>query len=218
VADAALDLDALFKAACYGLVEDVLSVVPTPPHAYGILGSTRYVLPKKLQRGRLQNLAAAEQSLQKALDVLEVLEPTSEEIALAASLEYEATRQQQSVHGGECVLCALLVRRCLTHVLTGDKSAIRGLAAMVLPAEVAPASLAAKWACFEQVVLWLCQRLGAPAVRARVCAEPSVDTGLRLCFSCSAPEVDESSWREGLLSHIRDLRKHAGDVLMPGPD
>ena len=68
--------------------------------------------------------------------------------------------------------------------------------------------------CFEQAIRYLIANMSAVAVRAYICAEPGVDTALRLCFSCSAPEVDQSSWLEGLESQISHLRAASGALLV----
>lgn len=218
MASAALDLDAILKAACYGWVDTLPLAVPTPPHTYGILGTARFVLPKKLRRRELNDPAAAAEALEHALQVFEVLEPSDREIILAAELEHAATEQDKPVHGGESLLCAMLVSRGLSHVLTGDKTAIAGLARMVLPAQIPLVTLEGRWVCFEQAVLWLCGSLSAAAVREAICAEPHADTALRLCFSCAFAAAPEASWLEGLRSHIQALRVDAGVLLMAGPD
>jgi hypothetical protein len=217
MADAALDHDVLLKAVCYGLLEEVLQAVPVPPHVYGVLGTARYVLPKALKKRPPRHAEVATALLNHALDILEILEPTNEETRLAAALEFEATRQLQSLHMGECQLCAMLILRGFNHLLTGDKQAIRALAEMTLPEGVIREALLGRLVCLEQAMLWLCQALGPAHMRERVCAEPDVDPGMRICFSCVSPEIGQESWLEGLLSHINELRATAGPLLMPGP-
>ncbi|MCI1711396.1 MAG: hypothetical protein LKM39_14505 [Chiayiivirga sp.] len=212
--DAAIDNDVVLKSVSYGIFDAVLAAVPGGPHSYGVLGTARFVLPKALKKRPPVQLERAIADLAAALQSLDVLEPTRDEALLAAQLEYEALRQAKAMHPGECLLVAILLSRPLKHLLTGDRNAIAALGSMQLPVPLTATKLAGKFVCFEQAIRFLITNMSAVAVRAYICAEPGVDTALRLCFSCSAPEVDQSSWLEGLESQISHLRAASGTLLV----
>ena len=213
MADAAVDNDVILKGVSYGFLTELLAVIPEAPHEYGILGTAKYVLRKALQKRPPHRADAAKAELEAALTMLEILEPTEQEIALTAQLEFEAQRQAVPMHVGECQLVAMLVTREFHHILTGDRKAIAALASVALPAGIDAAKLIARFICFEQAVRHLAVARGAATVKAAICAEREVDPAMRVCFSCASPEVGEASWLAGLDSHIADLRAASGDLL-----
>lgn len=215
MADAAVDNDVILKGVSYGFLNELLGAIPGAPHAHGVLGTARYVLRKALQKRPPKRVNAAREELEMALVSLEVLEPTEQEIALAAQMEFEAQQQAVPMHVGECQLVAMLVTREFHHILTGDRKAIAALASIALPAGIDPAKLTARFICFEQAIRHLVAALGATTVKDAICAEREVDSAMRVCFSCASPEVDEASWLAGLESHIAELRTVSGRLLAP---
>ncbi|WP_243040096.1 hypothetical protein [Dyella sedimenti] len=213
MANAAIDNDVILKGVCYGFLGILLGSLPDGPFNYGILGTARFVLPKALKKRPPKRFDVAKADLKKVLAEFETLEPTDTEAALAADLEFEAQRQGLPVHAGECQLIAMLALRNLDHVLTGDRNAIKALATLTLPVSIEHRSLEGKFICFEQAILHLIAAHGAARVREAICAERDVDTSMRLCFSCSSPEVPQSSWISGINSHVADLRSVAGPLL-----
>ena len=212
MADSAIDNDVVLKSVCYGFFDDLVKALPLSSSSPGILGTARFVLPK-LIRKRPPSRLQAPAELDEVLLKLEVLEPTSEEVNLAAEIELLAQQRSIPLHVGECQLLAILFVRDLLFLLSGDKSALKAVASLTLPAEANLSRLEGKLVCLEQAILSLMKARGASWVRDAVCAETGVDTSLRVCFSCSSAEVGESSWIEGLSSHVNDVRKKAGALL-----
>ncbi|WAH64488.1 hypothetical protein [Xanthomonas hortorum] len=206
MADAALDNDVILKGASYGVLAELLAALPDGPYAHGVLGAARFMLPKKLARKTVVRMDGAIRDLQTALDAFEVLEPDETEQRLAAELQFNAQQASQALDAGEAQLAAMVVTRELRHLLTGDKRAIAALALTPLPVSIDRDQLAHKLICFEQAVWSLLDHQDTASIRAAICAEREVDTQLRICFSCSAPEVEEPSWREGLRSAIEEVR------------
>ncbi|QWP77207.1 hypothetical protein J5226_02030 [Lysobacter sp. K5869] len=213
MANAAVDNDIILKGVSYGFLNELLASIPNAPHQCGILGSAKYVLRKALQKRPPSRFSAAKEELEAALALLEILEPTEQEAALAAQLEFQAQQLAIPMHVGECQLVSMLVTRDLHHVLTGDRKAIMALASIVSPAGISAQNLSARFICFEQAVRHLVNSQGAVEVRAAICAEREVDLAMRICFSCASPEVGEASWLAGLDSHIEELRAASGDLL-----
>lgn len=212
---ALMDNDVLLKGSCYGFLDELLSCVPGAPHRYGILGAARYVLRKAVRR-RPPVADRGREALEAALERYDVIEPTQAELRLAAELEYEAQRAQLSLHEGECLLCAILVTRELHHLVTGDRQAIEALP--YLPAGALDLeALNGKLVCLEQAVSWLVRKVGGAQVRAHICAEPGVDVALRVCFSCTSPEVDEASFLPALEQYVCRTRQLAAHLMMADP-
>lgn len=212
MANSAVDNDVLLKAISYGIFQPLLEALPQGG-AYGVLGTAQFVVPKYLKRKRPNRYEQAKKELEQALAALEVLEPTEHEVTLAAALEFEAQRLQLSLHGGECTLLAILYERGFLHLLTGDKAAIMAIGKVPMPDGCDRERFGRKIICFERAILALLDRVG-DKFRNVICAEPDVDIAMRICFSCSAPEVGSASWREGLQSEIRNINEQAPGLLI----
>ena len=213
MADAALDNDVILKGVSYGVLSELLASLPDGPHAHGVLGAARFMLPKKLSRKSVVRKAHALAELDELLKSFDVLEPDEIEQRLAAELQFNAQRCSQALDVGEAQLVAMVVTRKLRHLLTGDKRAIVALASIPLPSAIDPSRLSRKLVCLEQAIWVLLDHKDAASVRAAICAEREVDTQLRICFSCSAHDVEEASWREGLRSAIEEVRARCPDFL-----
>lgn len=213
MADSAIDNDVLFKSVCYGFFSELVASAPGEPPSPGVLGTARFVVPKLMRKRPPQRVNASE-DLATVMQALEVLEPTPAEVSLAADLQLAAQQQALALHVGECQLVAILYSRNLRFLLTGDRAAIEGIARLAAPAQIDVTVLRGKLICFEQAIRLLVATRGAGWVRAAICAEREVDTALRICFSCSSPEVGEDSWLEGLENHIQSLRQVAGELLL----
>ena len=215
MADAALDNDVILKGASYGNLVELLAALPGSPYAHGVLGAARFMLPKILAKKPVTRKGDAMTDLATALATFEVLEPSEDEQRLAAELQFNAQKANLPLDAGEAQLTAMVVRRGLRHLLTGDKRAIGALGATEYPDGLGRAELGQRILCLEQAVWALLDSQEATAVRAVICAERDVDTQLRICFSCSSPEVGEASWREGLRSAIEQVRTLCPDLLHP---
>ncbi len=140
-----------------------------------------------------------------------LLEPSPEEAALAAELEYEAQRANLSLDSGESQLCAIVLKRNVSWLLTGDKRAIAALESLSAQMSFG-AALAKRIVCLEQLFLRLLV-LNAKALAMAVCNEPNLDKALTMCFACSSGTATADSIKEGLISYVGDLRKSAATLL-----
>src|SRR5688572_1113474 len=100
------DNDILYKGSCFRVL-DVL--VGHERSDVGVLGAAKYVLPRKINKARLQHstvdaLAALEAFIHDA----HVIEPTDDEQELAAALELLAQREGVQFDAGESQLVAVL--------------------------------------------------------------------------------------------------------------
>jgi len=206
------DNDILLKGACYGFLPELFATVPGDG-CVGLLGAARFVVPKKIAQKSLNgDPAAAQARFLSFLGDNELLEPGSEEQELAAFLEKTAQDLALNLDTGESQLVAILVSRCLPSLLTGDKRAITSLEKL-MDSDTRLAPVAGKVRCLEQLVKVLLANGNAQNVRGIICAEPSVDKTLSICFSCHGGEQHAATASEGLDSYIAALRSKAARVL-----
>lgn len=203
----AIDNDILIKACCFGLVDALVK-----SREIVILGAAPYVVRSRLERASLaDNNDLKSTQFDDLMARCEPLEPTQDELALAASIEARAQELDLPLDVGESQLTAVALRRSLEMVETGDKRAVRALGelSMHMP-ELA--GLAGKVRCLEQIVLG-CD-LGLDELSKSICTEPDVDKTLSICFQCHLAEGDRSEdAAEGLRSYINGLRRDVGELL-----
>ena len=211
---AACDNDIILKSVCYGLAEQIVWRVSGVPQAIGVLGTAPYVLRGRLRKCRLRgDRIAAGARLDDFFARVALLEPTDQELSLAAELETLAQRIGVALDSGESQLCAIMVSRAIDVLVTGDKRAILALAGL-LTIDERLTGMRNAVVCLEQAVLRALPSGAAAEICAAVCREPDVDKSLAICFSCaSGGSVDHA--REGLLSYVEALRAQASHVLSP---
>lgn len=208
-----MDNDVLHKTTAYGLFNNILKTLPIRHEVYGILGTAKYVVSKKLKkRPPLRGLESVLVDFNSALQHLVELEPTHEEVTVAANLEYQAQHLNLELDIGESILCAVLLTRQLNHILTGDKRAIKAVEGLTT-AENNSINFESRFICLEHLFIWLVNEHGVHNVRSSVCSEKIVDSALTNCFSCYSPEVPDESCVEGLKSYIANLQQDAPTVL-----
>lgn len=210
---AVADNDILLKGACYGLLRMLLSCVPGNG-SVGILGASKFVVPKMIIRNQLQgDPAVARACFAAFVAENEVVEPSPEEQQLAAFLEASAQQNALNLDAGESQLVAILVSRCLPCMVTGDKRAIASVEDL-LDSDARLGVMSGKIRCLEQLVAAALATVDRSQMRSAICAEPTVDRALSICFSCSSAAVELASVIEGLASYIADLRARAPRVLV----
>lgn len=212
-----MDNDVLQKMTLYGLFPKILEMSPAQHETYGVLGTAKYVVGKKLKKHPpSRGLDAVLDDFNAALLNLKEFEPTSEEIRVAAYLEYQAQYLNLELDTGESLLCAVLLARQLNHILTGDKRAIRSVEALMTAHHISN-SIAFKLICLEQLFFWLVNKHGANNIRVAVCSEKIVDRVLTSCFGCHSPEIITETCIDGLKSYIAALRQVAPTILARDP-
>lgn len=210
-ADVAVDNDVLIKVACYGLTAQLWTTrIP------GILGAARFVAVGRIGKMPLVADPAAAQAA--ALELIErsaELEPTAQELELAAAIETAAQRRGLALDAGESQLAAMVARRGIPLLETGDKRAIKGFEALLDELE-GLAVLYGRLRCLEQIFLRCADASNPEALAHAICAEPEVDKALTICFRCLSPPPHGAKLdTEGLESYIGALRAEAPRVLEP---
>jgi len=213
--DAIVDNDILFKAASFGLFDELVLTNCQSDGSVGILGAARYLVPKKIHRNiDAQMVDAASAAFQTFLAVAKIVEPTHDEQVMAADFELAAQRAAVALDSGESQLCAVLIARALPLLLTGDKRAIVALEQLI-EIDNRLSALEGKVRCLEQLILLALSASNYAQFRAAVCRQPGVDKALAICFSCTLEQAALEGITEGLKSHINNLRSHANRILSP---
>jgi len=212
--DSLLDNDIIAKPIAYGVGESLVVGNGLPVDRYSVLGTARFVLPKKIRKEkprRGSNGALAD--LDWFLAQVATAEPSDDELEIAAQLDKHARMHELALDQGESQLVAMLVTRGLDYLLTGDKRAIRALES--LSNSENDTELWQKVVCLEQLALWLVARNGTNGVRDAVCKHPNVDKGLEGCFACPTSGPVQEECIRGLSSYVEHLKEEAPNCLFP---
>ena len=210
---ALLDNDVIYKCACFDCVGELAEMVGdrVSPHR---LSLAEFVLRRKISKSsRISDKIGAQSRLATCLEWATALEPTDEELSLAAEIEAAAQQLNISFDSGESQLLAVLVERQACRLYTGDKRAVEGLGPLAEHLAMSE-SIVNKIICFEQVLLILLRVLGAKELTSRVCRETEVDKAASICCGCASGGSDEAGITEGLNSYINHLRGRCGSALV----
>ncbi len=211
---AIVDNDVVFKATLYDLCEELVTGQHNGDQV-GVLGAARFVLSPKFTKLSPNASGSITARFSELLSKVKIIEPSEEEIVLAGELEAMAQDANLALDVGESQLCAVLLLRNLSFLITGDKRAIIALEALL---SICPqlTGLQGKVMCFEQCLMDALNRLGDyNKLRTAICAVPSADKAISICFSCLSSVTNEGSTRACLDSYIRHLRGAAGSILCP---
>lgn len=208
-----IDNDILFKGSCYGILDELVETVCSTTAAVGVLGSAKFVISPRFATSKLrQDGAAALARFSDFLGRAVALEPTVDELKMAADLELTAQKLGVNLDSGESQLCAVVVSRVLTFLLTGDKRAIAAMEKLI-GADSRLSSICGKVRCLEQLVCDALRSGNHLTLRIAICSEADVDKALAICFSCTRDSAELQSVVDGLKSYIGSLRLNASHVL-----
>lgn len=205
-----LDNDVILKTCSYGVGAELILLSTVDDLAPAILALARFTLRSRVERSRtLVDAKNAFDQLETVMARVRLLEPTREEIDMAADLEAAATAANLSFDAGESQLVSMLIARGGIGFITGDKRAAKAMS-VVLP------RLEARVICLEQVMHSVVVHFGIEPLRSSVCRERAADRAVTNCFQCSLINVDVPSVLEGLESYSRSLRSETGLLLVAG--
>jgi len=204
-----VDVDALVKLAHWGLLGELEGATGIPPERQATLESIRF------------RAARRDPKLFRDPTVADHLAGALSQFGAAWRPDAEVVARLQGIAGldaGEIMLIAMLCSDPQAMLVTGDKRALRALAASGL--EDIVERVAGRIACLEQVVLSALDRLGVGTLATSIEPHRDLDTAVR-CAVPPPPYAVEPEVHKGLLSYIEDLRKHAPSLLYehaPQPD
>jgi len=211
---ALVDNDILLKGSCYGLLRELVAVIPGDAPETGILGAARFIIPKLITKQELMKTTPtrAQEHFESFVRENAAVEPTAEEQHLAAELESLAQQLAVNLDSGESQLVAILVRRCTPFLATGDKRAIVALERLFDMHDALPV-IRGRIMCLEQLARRLLETCAHEGLRTAICVEPKIDKTLTICFGCASPDAGRDTVREGLNSYIASLRRESARVL-----
>jgi hypothetical protein len=210
-----VDNDVLLKVAAYDLGEAFLARTCLAGNRPALLGVAVFVTRRRLARVSKNNGTTAATALEKILAAAVALEPSDDELTLAADLESAAVHRGLELDSGEAQLLAILVHRNVALLLTGDKRAIFAIG------QVGPQAAHGRVGCFEQLMRdFVLRSEPIEGLRDCVCREPDADRTMSICFACHVPSEERSAAQilEGLESYIRYLDGQAPGVLISTAD
>lgn len=207
-----LDNDVIIKICSYNAEQLILAVTFEGQLPPAILGLARFTCRSKIVRSRIiVKKAEAIASFDALSAIVRCLEPTQEEVELAAQLEHSAADMGFSFDAGESQIVAMVIVRNGLAFLTGDKRAITALS-HILP------SLRHKVGCLEQVITSMLYVEGLDPMRDNVCREKATDQAVHNCFQCATDDIDVSKVVSALKSYTDNMRLCAGTLLLPSDD
>lgn len=193
-----VDVDAMCKLAHWGLL-DVLSEVTGLSHTRcETLPSCRYRALRACEKpdGRLFRSPDAAMAVVKAVATFaEMPQPSADHLAVFQDVA--------GIDAGEVVLLARLMDDSDTFLLTGDKRALRSLAAL---SEEIRAPVSQRILSVECVVKCALERLGIEELRMRICPWKDVDKAIAIIMG-SRCDLGEAAVREGLQSYLKELNE-----------
>lgn len=208
-----IDNDVVLKMCAYLVAEELVQVASMDAVPPAILAIAKFTLRNRVERSRaIKDKAAVKEALELALAKVRHLEPTQEEIEIAADLEQEAAMLGLAFDGGESQLTAMLLKRNGSALVTGDKRAINALA------KINPPEIHRRIGCLEQLIASVATQFGVGRVREGVCAERDCDKAITASFACSSSTLSLPELMVGLRSYINFLRKEAGELLLLSDD
>lgn len=200
-----VDVDALCKLAHWDLLSELPALLGVPLANTSTLTSARFRAQKSLTKpdGKVfRNIAAAQVALHA---IGQMAQPLS--LEPAASVGFADI---PGIDPGEAVLLATLVSSSDVRLLTGDKRALRALAALGPDAR---AAMAGKILIIEQVVEAALNMFGIDWLRERVCACQRVDTNISMIMG-SRYDLSEQAVRENLAVAISEMRQLCDPSLL----
>lgn len=193
-----IDVDAMCKLAHWNLLELLPEITGIEASACSTLESTRYRALKSLKKpdGKVFHCEEAAEAVIAAVDGFREL-PQPDPSLL--------TRFQDvaGIDSGEAVMLARLIEDPDTLFLTGDKRALRSVAAMEASVR---SIIAARVVPVECVIKCVLDLYGLDELRVRVCAWKSVDKAIAIVMG-SRCDLAEAPVREGLTAYLAELQQ-----------
>lgn len=191
-----IDVDALCKLAHWGLLEELASLTGIPMQECTTLASAKYRAIKaktKLDGRVFRAIEAADRVLEAIASMQPAIEPASQSLGTFENVP--------GIDAGEAVLLASLVVATDAKLLTGDKRALRALAA--LPPEQREPFLG-RVICVERVIESALDQLGLEVLRSKVCPWKKIDIAVDIIMG-SRCDAGEPAVREALAAYIGEL-------------
>jgi hypothetical protein len=191
-----VDVDAMCKLAHWRLLELLPAITGVNPPACSTLASTKFRAVKALGKpdGKVFRCVDAAKAVVSAVETFgELPQPDP---ALLTKFQ-----DVVGIDAGEAVMLARLIEDPNTLFLTGDKRALRAVAAMDRQVR---ASIAERVVPVECIIKCVLDMYGIDELRTRVCTWKDVDKAVAIVMGSRCDQA-EASVREGLASYLGEL-------------
>lgn len=191
-----VDVDAMCKLAHWRLLELLPSITGIAPPACSTLVSTKFRALKSVEK--------PDGKVFRCVDAAKAVVSAVENFGELPQPDPALLNQFQDIAGidsGEAVMLARLIEDPNAFFLTGDKRALRAVAAM---REQVRASIAERVIPVECVIKCVLDVFGIEELRARVCTWKDVDKAVSIVMGSRCDQA-EASVREGLASYLSEL-------------
>ena len=191
-----VDVDAMCKLAHWRLLELLPAITGVALPACSTLVSTKFRALKAIDK--------PDGKVFRCVDAAKAVVSTVEAFAVLPQPDPALLAQFQDIAGidsGEAVMLARLIEDSSTLFLTGDKRALRAVAAMD---DRVRASIAERVVPVECVIKCVLDAFGIDELRARVCTWKDVDKAIAIVMGSRCDQA-EASVREGLASYLGEL-------------
>ena len=212
------DVDLITKLICFKLSNLLMKSLLKDNQIIEALESTKYVVRKRVYKVfEKKDDQEIKSALENFLASCSYIEPSDDDLFLAAEIEKVSQLKNLTMDTGESILCAIAINRSagfLTYIATGDKRAIKSIS-QIKPTIEKINCLNGKFICLEQIIIGLMRGGNLIQIRKNICCAPNLDKTLSICFSCSGsngqPEVEIIN---GLNSYINDLDDKSDNILI----
>jgi hypothetical protein len=193
------DNDIVGKLACCDLLPELMAWLKAPPAEIWVLPTMPFVLRKKLK-----NNAGA----------LVCLERFLLQVKPIPQAQLESLDRFSRLDVGESQMLAVLVDdSTVTHMVTGDKRALKLIGEMACTDVALFKRLKTTQVdCLESIMLGLIDQFGYATVNAKAIHGLHSDTVLKISFGQQRNQTDA---RQALTSYLNDVRKTAPFVSPP---
>lgn len=191
-----VDVDAMCKLAHWRMLELLPAITGVDPPACSTLASTKFRALKSLVMpdGKVFRCVDAAKSVVSAVETFGAMpQPDPALLPLFQNIA--------GIDAGEAVMLARLIEDPNTLFLTGDKRALRAVAAMD---DKIRATIAERVVPVECIIKCVLDAFGIDELRARVCTWKDVDKAVAIVMGSRCDQA-EASVREGLASYLGEL-------------
>lgn len=191
-----VDVDAMCKLAHWRLLELLPAITGVAPASCSTLVSTKFRALRALDKpdGKVFRCVDAAKTVVSAVEAFgELPQPDP---ALLTQFQDIA-----GIDAGEAVMLARLIEDPNALFLTGDKRALRAVAAMN---EEVRASIAERVVPVECVIKCVLDAFGIDELRARVCTWKDIDKAVAVVMGSRCDQA-EASVRDGLATYLGEL-------------
>jgi hypothetical protein len=201
-----VDNDIIHKLAAFSLFDEMLCALCLTHSDVYVLSTAKYkFMTRKRDKGMKRY--GGEETHGRICRIIDSANELDDEPPRAL---VDRLSRVTEIDPGEAILFAIAAAHPDSLLLTGEKKALRALAASEVSEIIT--KLTGRIRCLEQIVAQLIDAISFEAIRDAVAKERDIDKTMRTVFS-SGTLTAECDAREGLASYIGNLRAETRGLL-----